>query len=230
MRARSGQLQIRPEWSEASDDTSWSVLRLRGTNWAGFQSASGCVHELWRFNVSDYIGFLTRNEFNAVRLPLSGPILTWAANGQRWATRVGFDANLVSGRDYVVGERCGEYSGWTSLAVLDDIINRLRAAGIFVMLDMHTLDYPDGNTGDWCDFQVRASPKISHTSARVSPIHTTFAHPDVGDWCDFQTCDVIHEQLIFDAWEVLARRYCASPNVILADLFKCVTRGSNSVP
>ena len=49
-------------------------LRVKGANWAGFQ-ASGCVHELWRRNVSDYVDFLVRHRYNAVRLPLSGYIV-----------------------------------------------------------------------------------------------------------------------------------------------------------
>jgi aryl-phospho-beta-D-glucosidase BglC (GH1 family) len=83
--------------------------------------------------------------------------------------------------------RCGEYNGRLSLEVLDDVIERLRAAGIFVMLDMHTIYFPEGNTGDWCAGRTAQGE-----------------------------CD---ESLIFNAWSILARRYCHHPNVILADLF-----------
>ena len=32
-------------------------------------------------------------------------------------------------------------------------------------------------------------------------------------------CTEVGERLIFDAWAVLAQRYCTYPNVILADVF-----------
>jgi hypothetical protein len=35
------------------------------------------VHELYRHNVSEYVSFLQHNRFNAVRLPLSAPIVAW---------------------------------------------------------------------------------------------------------------------------------------------------------
>lgn len=48
--------------------TSWRPLHLKGANWAGMQ-ADGCVHELWKYDVQAYLDYLSRNGFNAVRLP-----------------------------------------------------------------------------------------------------------------------------------------------------------------
>ena len=142
-------------------------LRLKGTNWAGFQ-ASGCVHELWRHGVQEYVDFLVAHRFNAVRLPLSAALVT--ANSFR-----------------VWGSRCGAgYSGWETLDILDDVLTRLRDAGIFVMLDMHTLTHPESTHGAWCV---------------TTP------------------CTPSNDGLIFNAWEVLARRYCSYPNVIMADVY-----------
>ena len=105
-------------------------------------------------------------KINAVRLPLSAPILTWKSPG--------FTSNF----------RCGEYNGWKALDILDDVVRRLRESGIFVMFDIHTLDHPEAN----------------------DPL-----------WCQWEPCNQDSEKLIFDAWKILAQRYCASPNVILAD-------------
>lgn len=79
--------------------------------------------------MQDYIDFLTRHRFNAVRLPLNSVLVN--DNSQ-------------------VGTQCGEYNGWATLDVLDDVLSRLRAAGLFVLLDMHTSVYPEGNTRLWC--------------------------------------------------------------------------------
>ena len=138
---------------------------------AGFQ-ASGCVHELYRHDIQDYVDFLVDNGFNAVRLPLNAAIVTaasWRING-----------------DYICG---AAYEGFESLDVLDDVIERLRDVGIFVALDVHTLTVPEHNQPLWC-----------------------LREPSQG-------CGDDDEDLVFSAWQILAQRYCSSPNVILADLF-----------
>ena len=77
------------------------------------------------------------------RSPLSAPILTWSFNGARWK-----DARWAPqtrlGEPYPCDGHCGEYNGQISLAVLDDVLTRLRDAGMFVMLDMHVIDFPEG--------------------------------------------------------------------------------------
>ena len=138
---------------------------------AGFQ-ANGCPHELYRHGIQDYVDFLVDNGFNAVRLPLNAAIVTaasWRING-----------------DYICGPA---YEGFESLDVLDDVVDRLRAVGIFVALDVHTLTLPEHNQAIWC-----------------------LREPSQG-------CGDSDEDLIFSAWQILAQRYCSSPNVILADLF-----------
>jgi hypothetical protein len=60
---------------------------------------------------------------------------------------------------------------------------------------------------------------------RVSPIYQvhTVTFPEGNDalWCNTATsiCNDENERLIFAAWDILARRYCRFPNVILADVF-----------
>jgi endoglucanase len=152
----------------------WEELKLKGANWAGLQ-ASGCVHELYKYPVSEYLAYLRRERFNAVRLPLSVALLNMAASAD----------------GYVLSDICGEYAGWELLGALDDLIRRLAAAGLFVMLDMHTLDYPEGNNGLWCTGEA---PGSNH-------------------------CGRVSERPIYRAWQLLAQRYCSFPNVVLADVF-----------
>ena len=156
----------------APDDGSYpeTELRVKGANWAGFQ-ASGCVHELWKYNVSDYVDYLVRHRYNAIRLPISGWIVQ-----QR---------SFVIDNDYTCGR---SFAGLESMDILDRVLAALRAAGIFVMLDMHTLSHPEYNTRIWC----------------LSP---------------YSGCSPYWERDVFNAWRILARRYCEQPHVILADLF-----------
>ena len=147
---------IQPSWADPdpdSESSSWSELRLKGANWAGFQTATGCVHELWKYNASQYIDFLVENNFNAVRLPVNAAILTWETDSARWANWGGAP-ETQPGEPYLSTVRCGEYNGRYSMDILDDVLGRLRDAGIFVMLDVHSLSLPEGNQGDWCMFDA----------------------------------------------------------------------------
>lgn len=126
-KARDGALWLEA-LPEAGVGTQTTQFHIKGTNWAGFQ-ADGCPHELWTYTAQAYIDFLVQNGFNAVRLPLSAPLV---------------NANAV------VGANCGEYSGQATLSVLDDIVDRLKAVGVFVALDIHTLSDPEGNNNLWC--------------------------------------------------------------------------------
>ena len=69
-------------------------------------------------------------EMNLVRLPLS--------------------AEWINGNMAADNYICGEYRYMLTLSVLDDVLERLAARGIFVMLDMHTL-HSDRNFPLWCD-------------------------------------------------------------------------------
>ena len=109
-----------------------SASSVRFQTQAGFQS-DGCVHELWRHTVDEYIQFLVEHGFNAVRLPLSAAIVA----AQSW--------QIVG--DYLCG---AAYEGWESLDILDDVVNRLQTAGLFVALDVHTLTHPEQNQPLWC--------------------------------------------------------------------------------
>ena len=133
---------------------------------AGFQ-ASGCVHALWDYTVEDYLTFLVEHQFNSVRLPLSVQLIL--ENGE-------------------TNGLCGEYEGWATLDILDDVVIRLQEAGIFVVLDIHTLEV-DYNNGLWCEPNRQGQ------------------------------CTESEEAPLREAWEVLATRYCSSPNVVGADLF-----------
>lgn len=126
--ARDSAIWIAPLHHQQPGATSSATrLHLRGTSWSGMQE-HGCVHELWKHSVAQYLTFLESNRFNAVRLPLS--------------------ASLIASNPLLPSGTCGEYAGWRMLAALDSLLSRLQGIGVFVVLDMHTLS--GGNTGYWC--------------------------------------------------------------------------------
>ena len=126
--ARDSAIWIAPLHHQQPGATSSATrLHLRGTSWSGMQE-HGCVHELWKHSVAQYLTFLESNRFNAVRLPLS--------------------ASLIASNPLLPSGTCGEYAGWRMLAALDSLLSRLQDIGVFVVLDMHTLS--GGNTGYWC--------------------------------------------------------------------------------
>jgi endoglucanase len=124
VRAEEGKLWITP----LDERSARRELVFKGTNWAGFQ-AHGCPHELWKHSVQEYVDFLRIHQFNAVRLPLSVPLTLENATAQP--------------------NHCGEYGGRPWLSVLDDVLDRLRVAGIFVVIDMHTISEPEAQDPLW---------------------------------------------------------------------------------
>ena len=134
--ARNKKLWIRPSWSGVESE---QELRLKGATWSGMQNPDTlCPEDLGHFGISEYVGFLKTNGFNAVRLPLN--------------------AQAVLNNPQVKWQRCipfrvtGRYHGMVSrqyLWVLKDIIGVLRRAGQIVILDMHNL-VDRRNAGLWC--------------------------------------------------------------------------------
>jgi len=178
-------------WIQGADSSGAPIdtpmhLMLKGANWAGFQSG-GCVHELWKHDLQQYLDTLVDNNFNAVRLPLSLALVA----ADSWIIASGPDGTVDRDAEH---PKCGrEYEGLETLAILDDVLERLRALGIFVMLDMHTQSHPEGNQKCW------ENTCCSATTGYV--------------------CDEAKVERFVEAWRKLARRYCAQPNVIMADLF-----------
>ena len=122
-------------WIHPAGRTPRGPLLLKGVSWSGMQMLTGCVHELWRHSVDDYLDFLQAHSFNAIRIPLSAPLLL----ANRFVGRAGS------------GSGCGEYHGWLHLDLLDDLIRRCADAGLLVSLCMHALHVPPRNEPLWCD-------------------------------------------------------------------------------
>ena len=118
------------------------------------------------------------------------------------AVRLPVSAHHVLNNPTLEQGSCREYGGYTYMNALDDLIRRLGTIGVFVMLDMHTVSNPEGNDGLWC-----SAPGADGCGPGT----------DTGD--NSTTYEPSTEQPILTAWGRLARRLCARPNVIMADVF-----------
>ena len=134
--AKRGRLWIRPSWA-AADSAAEEELFIKGANWGGFESRLSCPEQVDLYRYDDYINFLANNKFNAVRFPLSdATVFGGVHDGIRWHKPL----------------FCAEYSIRHSKVIdaLSSLIDRLAARGIFVALDIHTMQQTLTNDALWC--------------------------------------------------------------------------------
>jgi len=128
-------------------------IQLRGVNWFGFEVPDHVVHGLWARNWQDMIAQMKGLGFNAVRVPICPPTL---------------QGSSVSSINYSLNP---DLAGKNSLQILDTILARLDAEGMYILLDHHR---PDCNaiselwyTGSyseqqWIDDLVFMATRYSH--------------------------------------------------------------------
>ena len=109
----------------------WRKLVLKGVSWSGFDNPSiNCVEELggWMTptSINEYLNILTPN-FNAVRLPVY-------ANGLLRNPQVNDKRCGHLGRTHLWGGATPYHSALVS------VVRSLKAAGQFVVIDMHSID------------------------------------------------------------------------------------------
>ena len=91
----------------------------------GFETATLSPHGLWATSLDYLLDFLQKNQFNLVRLPFSAKFAETMDTAHPSAIR--FDLNPKLG-------------GKTTGQVMDAVIEGCRRRGIYVLLDMHTLN------------------------------------------------------------------------------------------
>ncbi len=97
-------------------------VQLNGVNWFGFETTSHAPHGLWARNADDMIAQMKSLGINAVRLPVAPGTL----RGEAVST-----VDLSLNPDFV---------GKNGLQALDYIVQKLDAAGMYVLLDHHRPD------------------------------------------------------------------------------------------
>ena len=178
--AHDGRLWIKPLWGDRDSE---QELRLKGVNWFGASGTRFCMEEINSISVQRYIDFMVEHEFNAVRLPL---------NGGTVLRNPTLDGNQWNG--------CGEYAGYSYLDMLAHVSQRLAGAGIFLMLDVHSMVEPEQNQPLWCE------PGDGGAGCADGVDDDALSQPD-------------SIQPLLRVWEILAERLCSHRNVIMADLY-----------
>ena len=106
------------------------------------------------------------------------------------------------------------------LSILDDVVGTLRTAGLFVMLDVHTLRcvrwHLCGRTAYAWHVHVRVRGMCVRGICAVT-LACVRSHPEANQpcWCldCAEGCSEADAQLLMDTWATLADRYCSHPNV-----------------
>lgn len=114
------------------------IIRLKGASWFGAEGSGKVPNGLWLHNVSFYLEFLSRNEFNAIRLPFA--LDNYVQN---------------SFADRGMLQMMPELQGQPFVHVLDYIIEQAAKYGLLVLLDLQRLKstrWPDD--GLWYSKEV----------------------------------------------------------------------------
>jgi aryl-phospho-beta-D-glucosidase BglC (GH1 family) len=108
-------------------------VNLSGINWFGFNTSMNSVHSLWQTSLDDYIKILVDNKFNAVRLVMSAKVM------------LNLDTEMVNGASE---DKNPGINQMTAGEFLDDLVDKLAAAGILVMLNLHRFTGEGSNEED----------------------------------------------------------------------------------
>ena len=101
------------------------IFRLKGVNWNGFESDCRVVHGLWTHPLEHYVEVLRKQDFNALRIPLSYEIMD-NLNLPIKAACATADPSI--------------YPDMTVRTYLSIFLDKMRANNLFVLFDLHTID------------------------------------------------------------------------------------------
>jgi len=104
-------------------DSSGKEVPINGINWFGFETDTHIVHGLWVRNWQDMISQVKTLGFNAVRIPFCPASLS--------------SSTIVSG---VHSGLNPDMDGLSAPAAMDKLIDGLESAGLYYILDHHSID------------------------------------------------------------------------------------------
>ncbi len=124
-------------------DGNGDEVKIRGVNWFGFETAASMPHGLWERNWRSMIDQIADLKFNTLRLPFSSALLDPGV--------------MPNGLNAAVNTDVADYS---SLELMDAIIDYAGERGVKVILDRHALG-PDNRNKLWYDDQYPEDRFIS---------------------------------------------------------------------
>lgn len=107
---------------------------LKGVNYAGFETYCYAPSGLWAHDLDFYMDFIAKNDFNAIRLPLS------------YDLSLNLDTAPPSSCVFAQTDECSRTSG----NLLDCVFQKALARNLFIVVDLHTIgsvitEHPYGN-------------------------------------------------------------------------------------
>lgn len=101
-------------------------LRIRGMNWFGFETQDKVVNGLWAHPMSFYFDLLQEEGVNFLRVPFSAEWVVKNPSTYPWERLISADPELPHK---------------TSFEILDMFFDMAHRRGMFILLDLHRLDW-----------------------------------------------------------------------------------------
>jgi endoglucanase len=162
-------------------DESGGVVRLKGVNWAGMETDARVPDGLHRRKLDSLLAQVAGLGFNLIRIPYSNASLARSSHPVTPVSDAGIGISPIAANP--------DLEGMSSLEILDRIVERAAAHGLWIMLDRFRFDADRSIIGKWYSGEQPDDP--------------TGGYPE-SKW-------------IAD-WTMLAERYATHHNVIGFDL------------
>ncbi len=112
-------------------------LQIKGVNWLGFQDRHFIPGELWKFSMKSAFGFLKKNGFNAIKVPVSADFIRLMDDPK---AIVGPNANVIDRTALPFTADDSDCSGKTAEYVFNKFMRLAYDHGMLVALSLHNLD------------------------------------------------------------------------------------------
>jgi len=106
-------------------DVNGQEVWLTGVNWFGYNTGTNTFDGLWNVNADDTIQAIADRGFNLLRIPISAELIRDWSKGVYPTANYNHDTNK-------------HFNDKNSLQIFDYIVNKCSAAGIKIMIDIHS--------------------------------------------------------------------------------------------
>jgi len=97
---------------------------LKGINYFGFETNISCPHGIWSVSLDTLLDFIKRNQFNAIRVPISLQAVLTMETLKPQSINTSANPSLAD-------------SNLTVAKLLDTFVQKCRSRGLLILLDMH---------------------------------------------------------------------------------------------
>lgn len=99
-----------------------SPINIKGVNWFGLETEVYCLHGLWAATFDSLMNFIIKNNFNALRIPLSLEVM------------LGLDTIKIKSVDTSINPK---FKDFTVGQFIDYLVSYAASKGILIMFDFH---------------------------------------------------------------------------------------------